>query len=59
MDFFSGEATQAMVEPASPNWHYRHINQDILPALREQSVTEEHIHAMLVDNPRRNFTVAL
>ena len=40
---------------ALPNWHYLHIHRDVLPALREQGVTEEQIRQMLVDNPRRYF----
>lgn len=39
--------------PALPNWHYLHIHRDVLPALREHGVTDEQIHTMLVDNPRR------
>jgi phosphotriesterase-related protein len=38
-----------------PNWHYLHIEQDVLPALRERGVTEEQIDQMLVANPRRYF----
>lgn len=40
---------------ALPNWHYLHIHRDVLPALREQGVTQEQITQMLVDNPRRYF----
>jgi phosphotriesterase-related protein len=58
MDFFSGEASQQMLKAAAPNWHYRHISKDVLPALREQGVAEDQIHTMLVDNPRRYFTAA-
>lgn len=36
-----------------PQWHYGHIHDDVLPALREAGVTEEQIHQMLVENPRR------
>ena len=43
-------------ELAMPNWHYRHIHDDVLPALRERGVTEEQITTMLVDNPRRYFS---
>ena len=39
-----------------PNWHYLHIHNDVLPALRARGVTEEQITAMLVDNPRRIFS---
>lgn len=38
-----------------PNWHYLHIHNDVLPALRARGVTEEQITTMLVDNPRRVF----
>lgn len=40
---------------AMPNWHYLHIEHDVLPALREQGVTEDQIDQMLVGNPRRYF----
>lgn len=40
---------------ALPNWHYLHIHDDVLPALRQRGVTEEQITTMLVDNPRRIF----
>lgn len=39
-----------------PNWHYLHIHNDVLPALRARGVTEEQITTMLVDNPRRIFS---
>jgi Predicted metal-dependent hydrolase with the TIM-barrel fold len=38
-----------------PNWHFNHIPDDVLPALRAAGVTEEQITAMTVDNPRRIF----
>src|SRR2546426_11947959 len=38
-----------------PSWHYNHISDDILPALRAAGVTEEHIAQMLVHNPRAIF----
>ncbi|GLP81109.1 phosphotriesterase family protein [Mycobacterium antarcticum] len=40
---------------ALPNWHYLHIHDDVLPALRRRGVTDEQITTMLVDNPRRIF----
>jgi phosphotriesterase-related protein len=47
------------IEPAlfamNPRWHYLHIEQDVLPALRERGVTDEQIDQMLVANPRRYF----
>ena len=38
-----------------PKWHYNHIPDDILPALRKAGVTEEQIDQMLVKNPRAIF----
>jgi phosphotriesterase-related protein len=38
-----------------PQWHYTHISDDILPALRKASVKEDHIEQMLVENPRTIF----
>jgi predicted metal-dependent phosphotriesterase family hydrolase len=40
---------------AAPNWHYNHISDDVLPAMRERGVTEDQITTMLVDNPRHYF----
>ncbi|MGH8867798.1 MAG: phosphotriesterase family protein [Actinomycetes bacterium] len=39
-----------------PNWHYLHLTQDVLPALRARGVTEGQIRTMLIDNPRRILT---
>jgi len=36
-----------------PQWHYLHIQQEVLPYLREHGVTDEQIETMLVANPRR------
>ena len=38
-----------------PNWHFRHISEDVLPALREAGVSDEQIKQMMVENPRRIF----
>ena len=38
-----------------PNWHYLHIHQDVIPALKRRGVTDEQVRAMLVDNPRTIF----
>ncbi len=44
-----------MIRSMLTDWHYLHIEQDVLPALRERGVTDEQITTMLVDNPRRYF----
>jgi phosphotriesterase-related protein len=38
-----------------PLWHYNHISDDILPALRKAGVKEDQIDQMLVGNPRAIF----
>ncbi|MFZ2172661.1 MAG: phosphotriesterase-related protein [Rhodococcus sp. (in: high G+C Gram-positive bacteria)] len=40
---------------ALPQWHYLHIESEVLPYIRERGVTEEMISEMLVDVPRRYF----
>ena len=47
---------EEVVPVAMPNWHYLHIHNDVLPALKERGVTDEQIHTMLVDNPRKIFS---
>src|SRR5262245_18455117 len=38
-----------------PRWHFLHIHNDVIPALKEQGVSDEQIHTMLVENPRKIF----
>jgi phosphotriesterase-related protein len=44
------------VRKLAPNWHYRHISDAVLPALRAAGVTDAQIDQMLVENPRRYFS---
>jgi phosphotriesterase-related protein len=46
---------EEMVAAALPNWHYLHIHNDVLPALRQRGVTGEQIDTMLIHNPRKIF----
>jgi len=39
----------------APNWHFRHIPDDILPALSQAGVGDEQIKTMTVTNPARVF----
>jgi phosphotriesterase-related protein len=41
------------VKPLMTQWHYLHIEDEVLPYLREGGVSEEQITTMLVDVPRR------
>jgi phosphotriesterase-related protein len=38
-----------------PKWHYFHIINDIIPKLLQAGVTEEQIHCLTRENPRRIF----
>ncbi len=49
MDWFDDD----FLVKVQPNWNFLHISRDVLPALRDRGVSEAHITAMLVDNPRR------
>ncbi len=51
IDWFPMDQVRALV----PRWSYRHIPADVLPALSKAGVTDEHIEAMTVTNPRRIF----
>jgi phosphotriesterase-related protein len=46
---------EALLPVTAPNWHYLHIHNDVIPALKERGVTDDQIHTMLVDNPRKIF----
>jgi phosphotriesterase-related protein len=52
IDWFPAE----VIPRFAPAWHFEHLFDDVLPALRERGVTESQIQAMLVDNPRRYFS---
>ncbi len=47
---------EATLPVALPNWHYLHIHNDVIPALKERGVTDEQLTTMLVDNPRNIFS---
>jgi phosphotriesterase-related protein len=47
---------EATLPVALPDWHYLHIHDDVIPALRDRGVTTEQLTTMLVDNPRRIFS---
>jgi phosphotriesterase-related protein len=38
-----------------PRWHYLHIHNDVIPALKLRGVTDEHLRTMLVENPLKIF----
>jgi phosphotriesterase-related protein len=46
---------ERMVPAMLPRWHYLHIHNDVIPALKGMGVTDDQLHTMLVDNPRKIF----
>jgi phosphotriesterase-related protein len=51
IDWFPKE----MIRQMAPRWNFRHIPDDVIPALRKAGVGEEQIRQMTVENPRRIF----
>ena len=49
---------EKLVPAVLPRWHYLHIHDDVIPALKAAGVTEEQLQTMLVENPRKIFEVA-
>jgi phosphotriesterase-related protein len=47
---------QDLIPGFAPSWHYGHLFDDVLPALRERGVGEAEIETMLVANPARYFS---
>jgi phosphotriesterase-related protein len=52
---FMDALPEAAIPVVLPNWHYLHIHNDVIPALKQRGVTDEQIRTMLVDNPRMIF----
>jgi phosphotriesterase-related protein len=56
VDCFPRVEDQQAIAELEPDWHFRHITTNVVPALLEHGVTVEQVELMLVDNPRRYFT---
>jgi phosphotriesterase-related protein len=54
IDWFGG--AHDLVRAASPDWHYEHISDSVLPALRAAGVSGEQVQQMMVGNPARYFS---
>jgi phosphotriesterase-related protein len=52
---FSDWFPPGLEDQISPNWHFLHVVQDVVPALLERGVTQEQVDLMLRDNPRTFF----
>ncbi len=44
-----------LLESVAPKWNFRHIPDDVIPALRKEGVTEAEIRTLTIENPRRLF----
>lgn len=54
---FMDNLPEDLVPTVLPKWHFTHITDDVLPALRKLGVSDEQISQMMVENPRRIFAV--
>jgi phosphotriesterase-related protein len=52
---FSDWFPPGMEAQVTPNWHFLHVIQDVVPALLERGVTQEQVDQMLRVNPREFF----
>jgi phosphotriesterase-related protein len=52
---FNDWLPEAALPQVLPNWHYLHIHNDVIPALQARGVTDQQLHQMLVENPRKIF----
>lgn len=52
---FNDWLPEAALPAVLPNWHYMHIHNDVIPALKQRGVTDRQIETMLVENPRKIF----
>ena len=53
---FNDRVDPQLVAQRHPNYHYRHISEDVLPELRRRGVSEAAISAMMVGNPAAILT---
>ena len=44
-----------LVKQAMPRWHFLHVSDDVVPALRASGVPDDQIDLMTTGNPRRIF----
>lgn len=55
IDYFGAAHDEARAA-ATPNWHFEHITDDVIPALLASGVTQAQIDTMMVENPVRYFS---
>jgi phosphotriesterase-related protein len=52
---FSDWFPPGLNEQVTPNWHFLHVVNDVVPALLERGVTQDQVDQMLRGNPRDFF----
>ena len=55
---FSDWIPPGLEAQVSPNWHFLHVLQDVIPALLDRGVSPADVDLMMRDNPRRFFEQA-
>lgn len=55
LDFMPKDQLDEVMRPSNPNWNFRHVPDDVVPALRKAGVSEEDLRLLTVGNPRRVF----
>ena len=55
IDFMPKDVFDAVMRPRVPNWNFRHIPDDVVPALRKAGVDEADLRRLTVENPRSIF----
>jgi phosphotriesterase-related protein len=55
---FSDWFPPGVEEQVSPNWHFLHVLQDVIPALLERGVAQDDVDLMMRANARRFFEAA-
>ena len=48
-------AESALIQALAPKWNFNFIPDEVIPALRQAGVSDDHLRAMTVNNPRRIF----
>ncbi len=55
LDFMPKDVLDGGMRVQLPNWNFRHIPDDVIPALRKAGTREEDLRRLTVDNPRSVF----
>ena len=55
IDFAPQDVIEMGLRAAFPNWHFCHVPDDVIPALKRGGVTDDQIDQMTTHNPRAIF----